>query len=191
MRSPGECQSGELHFEQHLGFSKVLPVRRPPVCTSARPVQKHFFQEPGRMPIRRIAFRTAPGIFKVLPVREACGLHFGPAGSKALRLGARANANPENCISNGTWDFQSATCPGGLRFAHRPGRFKRTSIRSPGECQPGELHFEQDLGFPKCYLSGRPPICTSARPVQKHFFQEPGRPGPGNPKPQKVLFFDF
>ena len=85
------------------------------------------------MPIRRIAFRTAPGISKVLPVREASGLHIGPAGSKGLRLGARANANPENCILNRTWDFQSATCPGGLRFAHRPGRFKSTFSRSPGD----------------------------------------------------------
>ena len=42
------------------------------------------------MPIRRIAFRTAPGISKVLPVREASGLHIGPAGSKALFPGARA-----------------------------------------------------------------------------------------------------
>jgi len=152
-----------------LKVIKCYLSKRPLCCTSARPVQKHFDEEPGRMPIRRIAFRTAPGIFQSATCPEASGLHIGPAGSKALFPGARANANPENCISNSTWDFQSATCPGGLRFALRPGRFKSTSIRSPGECQSGELHFERHLGFPKCYLSGRPPVCTSARPVQKDF----------------------
>jgi hypothetical protein len=42
------------------------------------------------MPIRRVPFRITFGSYKILPVREASGLHIGPAGSKAFCLGARA-----------------------------------------------------------------------------------------------------
>ena len=60
----------------------------------ARSAEKHFVHEPGRMSTRRVPDRTKPESYKVLPVREVSDLHFGPAGPKAHRSGARANADP-------------------------------------------------------------------------------------------------
>ena len=97
-------------------------------------IAEHFVQEPWRRQTRGVPGRTEPESYKVLPVREFFVLHFGPAGSEALRSGVRANAGP-----------------GGS----------------------GEFQFKQEMVIVNCYLSGRPLVCTSARPLRKHFDQEP------------------
>ena len=89
-RLPPPEVSGEFQFETNMKIIKCHLSGRPLGCTSARPPRKHFDQEPRRMSIRRVPNRIAPGSYKVLPVREASGLHIGPAGSKALFPGARA-----------------------------------------------------------------------------------------------------
>ena len=88
--SAGHGSSGEFRFEQELEVGKCYLSGRPLCCTSSRPLRKHVDQETGRMPIRRVPFRITFGSYKILPVREASGLHIGPAGSKAFCLGARA-----------------------------------------------------------------------------------------------------
>ena len=104
--SPGECRPGEFRTEQDLKVIKCYLSGRSLVCTSARPIRKHFDQEPGRIPtrgFRRVPVRTGTGSWKVLSVREASGLQFAPASSEALRPGDRANANPESYTYNSTW----------------------------------------------------------------------------------------
>ena len=95
-----------------------------------------IFQKKLRMPTRGVLGPTAPESYKVLPVRGVDDLHFGPAGSKVFRSGARASAGPGSS---------------------------------------GEFRFEQKLEVGKCYLSGRPLVCTSLQPPRKHFDQETGR----------------
>ena len=119
-----------------MEFIKWYLPGRPPICTSARSAQNHFVHEPGRMPTWRVPDRAGPESYQVLPVREFSGLHLGPAGSEALRAGARAN-----------------TAPG----------------------VSGEFQFESNMKIIKSHLSGRPLGCTSARPLRKHFDQEPRR----------------
>jgi len=104
--SPGECPPGEFRTEQDLKVIKCYLSGRSLVCTSARPIRKHFDQEPGRIPTR--GFRIVPVRnehegYKVPSVREVSVLHFVPAASEACRSGAKANANPESSISNYIW----------------------------------------------------------------------------------------
>ena len=104
--SPGECRPGEFRTEQDLKVIKCYLSGRSLVCTSARPIRKHFDQEPGRMPtrgFRRVPVRNEHEYYKVPSVREASGLHFGPAAPEACRSGAKANANPESPNSNHNW----------------------------------------------------------------------------------------
>ena len=83
--SAGPGSSGEFRIEQKLEVGKCYLAGRHLVCTSLQPHRKHLDQETGRMPIRRATVITAPGIYKVVPAREACDLHIGPIDSKALR----------------------------------------------------------------------------------------------------------
>ena len=104
--SPGECRPGEFRTEQNLKVIKCYLSGRSLICTSARPARKYFDQGHGRVPARGVPESSGSNRnwkLESLSVREASGLHFGPAAPEACRSGAKANANPESSTSNYIW----------------------------------------------------------------------------------------